>query len=110
MIPRVTRISKIESLAWLANFAHDRKAKVDQLLLSIETDYKHWQQAHPKQPASHFKRYMASLSAYCETGGSDLILAFHPPEQDERNFRNTCRKWLDHTIDKTETAAGHQHP
>lgn len=109
MVPHATRISQIESWSRFDSLASNMKVRINQLLSHNDDDYEHWQFVHPGKPMNHFKRYMANLSAYCETGGifeQNIILAFHAPNQDQIDFRNTCREWLDHTIDKTDLLIG----
>lgn len=109
LTPHVTRLGQVESWFRYYNTGSNRKTRINQLLLHNDADYQHWKLVFPNKPDTHFNRYIANLSAYCETGirhGESIILAFHTANLDLINFRNTCREWLDQTIDKTNLLIG----
>ena len=106
--PHVTRIRQVEFWSAFKSSINNKKTRIGQLQKHIDMDYQHWKRVHKNKPEKHFERYIANLAAYCETGGlpGGYILAFHAPTDDMINFRNTCRMWLDNTIDKTDLLVG----
>ena len=107
LIPNVSRVKQVEQWSHFDSTSLNMHTRIQQLQQHNHIDYLHWESVHKNRSAHHFERYIATLAAYCETGGTENVIhAFHDPLQDTTNFRNTCRQWLDHTIDKTGLLLG----
>ena len=107
MVPYVTTFKQLDFWTKYDLVHRNMITGITLLLRSNDDDYQHWKTAHPDKPHAHFERYMANLSAYCETDGiGDYIFAFHESWVDFLGFRTPCRVWLDRTIDETGLLIG----